>query len=233
MVLKPYYQHGGVTIYHGDCQSIMSDLQARSVDVVVTDPPYFLPAVHYNTRKEWPRSLCDVSILEHFYRDVFTNIGRVLARTGVAYVFCDGQSYPVFFSTAYAHFRKLRPLIWDKLVSFNGYSWRHQHELIMFAEMDEAPSVKTGEGDILRCRAVAIDSREHPAQKPLELLQRLVCKNTEPGGLVLDLFAGSGATLMAAARSGRSAIGIEREERYCEIAAKRLEQEVLPLEAAV
>jgi site-specific DNA-methyltransferase (adenine-specific) len=227
--LTPYYEHGGIVIYHGDCLDVLPGL--LGVDAIVSDPPYFLPAQHYCTRKVFPRSLCDLSMLEHFFRDWFAACAVALKPTGVFYVFCDGQSYPVFFSLVYPHVRRVVPLVWDKQVSFNGYSWRHQHELILFAEMDHAPSVKTGDGDVLRCRAVPVDDRDHPAQKPLELLERLIVKSVPPDGLVCDPFTGSGATLLAAARRGRRAIGIDREERYCEIAAKRLQQEVLPLEA--
>jgi site-specific DNA-methyltransferase (adenine-specific) len=224
MSIKPYYEHGGITIYHGDCLELMPSVSAG---LIVTDPPYFLPARHYATRKEWPRSLCDVSILEEFFRSWFRAAMAALSPDAVLYMFCDGQSYPVFYSLAYPHFKRAVPLVWDKQVSFSGYAWRHQHELILYAERDGSPAVPTGDGDILRCRAVKVDTRDHPAQKPVELLRRLVEKHP---GAVLDPFAGSGATLLAAAQLGRAAVGIEREERYCEIAAKRLEQEVLPLE---
>ena len=68
---------------------------------------------------------------------------------------------------------------------------------------------------------------EHPTQKPLGILRTLIEYSCPPSGVVLDLFAGSGSTLVAAAENGCRAIGIEIEEKYCEIAAKRLSQEVL------
>ena len=71
---------------------------------------------------------------------------------------------------------------------------------------------------------------KHPAQKPLDAVAHIVENVAPPEGVVLDPYAGSGVTLLAAAITGRRAIGIEIEERYCEIAAKRLAQEVLPLE---
>jgi site-specific DNA-methyltransferase (adenine-specific) len=222
--VKPYYEHGGIQIYHGDCREILPDVRA---EVLVTDPPYFLPAAHYSVRSGTSKSVGDLSILEHYFKGVFAEFAGSLPATGSAYVFCDGQSYPIFHRAAYSVFKKLRPLVWDKQVSINGYSWRHQHELVMFCEMESAPSVPTGDGDVLKCRAVPIGERVHLAQKPVELLRKLLGKSA---GLVVDPFCGAGSTLIAASQLGRAAIGIEIEERYCEIAAKRLQQEVLPLE---
>lgn len=69
--------------------------------------------------------------------------------------------------------------------------------------------------------------RCHTTQKPLELMKELVALFTDPGELILDPFMGSGTTLRAAKDCGRKAIGIELEEKYCEVAAKRMRQEVL------
>jgi site-specific DNA-methyltransferase (adenine-specific) len=204
----------------GDCLEILPTLEAGSVDAIVTDPPYFVPAVHYQTRKQFTRSLSDLGMLEHFFKDFFRECARVLKPTGVYYVFCDGQSYPVFYAMAYPHCRRIVPLVWDKQVSINGYSWRHQHELIMFGEMPKAPSVKTGDGDILKCRAVPIDQRDHPAQKPVELLKRLITKSVLEGGVVLDPFMGSAATGIACKETGRGFIGIEKDLRYYELAQR-------------
>lgn len=195
----------------------MAELRAMpdaSVDTVVTDPPYFLPARHYATRKKFPRSLADLSMLEHFYRDWFVETSRVLKPSGCWYVFCDGQSYPAFFAVAYPHAKRAVPLVWDKQVSINGYSWRPSHELILYVERDETPLVPTGDGDILRGRSVKIDDRDHPAEKPVEILRRLIEKSTPIGGLVLDTFAGSGATGRAALECGRSALLVERDAAY-------------------
>ena len=229
--MKPYYERDGVQIFHGESLSVLSAIPAESVDTVLTDPPYFLPASHYSVRSGTSRSIGDLSILEHFAKDVFREMARVLLPTGFLYSFCDGQSYPIFYFAAYPHVARLRPLIWDKAVSINGYAWRHQHELILFAEKKDAPRIPTGDGDVIRTRAVPIRERMHLAEKPVDLLKKLTAKTTPEQGTVLDPFAGSGATLEAARSLGRRAIGIEIEERYCEIAAKRLEQMVLPLEA--
>ena len=230
--MKPYYQDEQTTIYHGDCHEIMPHLPM--VDLVQTDPPYFQPATHYvptRTQGVPKKSIGDMSILELAFKIWCGDLARLLRPTGTIYFFCDGQSYPLAFTALYPHAKHVRPLIWDKMISYNGYTWRHQHELIAWAEMEESPRIETGDGDILRFRGVMQDDRLHPAEKPLDLFKALVAKHAV--GIVLDPFMGSGTTLRAAKDLGRKAIGIEIEERYCEIAVKRLAQEVLPLDAMV
>ena len=230
--MKPYYEHEGITIYHGDCREVLPQLDP--VDLVITDPPYFQPVAHYcpardNTKPR--RSMGDRSVLALAFGIWCDAIAGVIRPTGTAYIFCDGQSYPIVFDAMYSHAHRIRPLIWDKVTSFNGYTWRHQHELIAWAEMSEAVRVKTGDGDILRFRAVPVKERLHPAQKPTELVRRLMAKHD--AGTVLDPFAGSGTALVVARMLDRNAIGIEIEERYCEIAANRLAQEVLQFEKVI
>lgn len=218
---------GRARLILGDCMEWLHMEQLYSVTrvgLIVTDPPYFLPAVHYNTRKEFPRSLTDLSILERYFAEFFELSASALGGRGPCYVFCDGQSYPAFYATAYRHFKKLRPLVWDKVSAFNGYTWRHQHELILFMEGEKCPPVPSGEGDILRFRAVPVEERDHPAQKPVDILKSLIEKHPDNGLAVLDPFMGSGATAVAAVRAGRSFIGIESEPAYFEIACRRVRE---------
>lgn len=226
--MNPYYSDDLVTIYHGDAMDVLPELD--EVGAVITDPPYFQPATHYvPARGAKPiRSLGDTSVLTHAFKAWASEIDRVLSDEGSAYIFCDGQSYASAFA-AFWPLGRVRPLIWDKVVSFNGYTWRHQHELIAWVERPGAKRVPTGDGDIVKERGVPQADRLHPAEKPVALMGRLIAK-TE--GTILDLFLGSGSTLVAAKQAGRKAIGIEIEERYCEIAAMRLQQQVLGLDAA-
>jgi len=217
MTPTPTWESDGVQLYLGDCLSIMPELAAGSVDAVVTDPPYALPA-HYYVRKrgeEQPqRSLGDLSIVEHWFHWVVSYFP-----SGPAYIFCDGQSYAVFFRSCYDKWRRIRPIVWDKVVSFNGYTWRHQFELIAWCDSGE--KLPTGDGDILRFRAVPVDERLHPAEKPIPLLLRLIEKTT---GTILDPFMGSGTTGVACVQTGRKFIGIEIDPGYFEIAKKRISE---------
>lgn len=209
-------------VHHEDCFDTMKRMPDHSVDMILTDPPYFLPATHYQTRKQFSRNFSDLGILEYFYRDLFQQFQRILKPTGVLYMFCDGQSYPLFYYHLFPFCKSVRPLIWDKKTSINGYSWRHQHELILFAEMAQAPKRPTGDGDILRCNAVKVNERQHPAQKPVELLQQLILKSSMEGDVVYDPFAGSGSTIVAARECGRYGIASECGKEYFDIMEKRL-----------
>lgn len=212
---------------------LIRNLPDGCVDIVVTDPPYFLPAAHYSTRKVWPRSLGELGILEGFYKPLFPEIARILDSEGVMYCFCDGQSYPVFYANGYTSFKNQRPVIWDKITSINGYSWRHQHELILFAVKQHSPNVPTGDGDIVRFRAVPINDREHPAEKPLDLLAALISKSAPKDSVVFDPFTGSASTLIAARKCGCHYLGFELSEEYFNIAKNRLEKDMTQADATV
>ena len=211
----------------GDCLELMPELPDKCVDIVITDPPYFLPARHYGARKYFPRTLSDISILDFYFKHFAVGLDRLLKSTGTLYMFCDGQSYPVFYAILYSYFKSLRPLVWDKLTSINGYGWRHQHELIIYAERDEAKPIPTGDGDILKCRAVKIDDREHPAEKPEGIITALMLKSSQPDDVVADFYCGTGVVPKVAKLNNRNFIGIDIDPGYCEIARKRLAQEVL------
>ena len=226
--MKPYYgPHEGITIYHGDCREILPTLEPA--DLVVTDPPYFVPVATYvNAWGAAPtrRMLGDMSVMQWYFDSLLPTIP--LRDSGSAYLFCDAKSYPIFWRAMFPLFKHVRLLVWDKVVSYNGYTWRHQHELVAWGDGENAERVPTGDGDVLRFRGVPQEGRVHPAQKPVDMLATIIGKHA--GGLLLDPFMGSGSTLVAAKNLGRRAIGIEIEERYCEIAAKRMSQEVLNFE---
>ena len=120
-------------------------------------------------------------------------------------------------------------LVWDKGVGRpNRGQFRNHMEYILWASHGALEKVDGYPSALIAVPTVSHTQREHVTQKPAELLRRIFALYLTDG-VVLDPFMGSGTTLVAAAQLGWRAIGIEIEERYCEIAAKRLEQEVLPL----
>lgn len=213
-------------IHNLDCTEALKDMEDNSVDLIVTDPPYFLPVNSYvGKRGEGyvKRHLADTSVLKGFFKQVFAELFRVLKPTGTIYVFCDGQSYPIFYEAMFPYCKYVRPLIWDKMVSYNGYTWRHQHEIIAWGELGEGHRVPTGDGDILKCRGVLQKDRNHPAEKPVELIKKLIAKH-EAAEIVLDPFMGSGSVAVAASQLGRKYVGFELNEDFCNTANRRAEE---------
>ena len=165
--------------------------------------------------------------MESYFRDAFSEAIQPLARTGAFYTFCDSTSYAVFLSVLYAQFDRTQCIVWDKGRGGLGNGWRHSHELIVHGAWDTTEYAEGFRRNVISARTVASVERDHASEKPIEVLAHLI--SAHPTGLVLDPFMGSGTTLRAAKDLGRKAIGIEIEERYCEIAVRRLAQGVLPL----
>lgn len=224
--MTPYYSDDFATIYHGDCRDLLPSLAGAGVvaDLVLTDPPYGLDIGYGRTALG----------LRHIEGDTTTDLllwvvrecPKILADDRWAAVFCgytqvgDVQAE---FATSGLGVKTVG--VWDKGVPTLGEGIRNQYELFVLARLGNAPERFCG-GNLWRCTQPG-GRPEHPHQKPISILRRLVENYSEPGGLVLDPCMGSGSTLRAAKDCGRRSIGIELEEAYCDIAARRLGQEVL------
>lgn len=218
------------SIVQGDNRDLIQHVPNASIDLLVTDPPYFLPAQSYVAARgsSSKRSLADTTILQTYFDVMFEQFARVLKPTGTSYVFCDAQSYPVIYRSMYQYFKYVRLLIWDKIVSYNGYTWRHQHELIAWGEGFEAERISTGNGDVLQCRAVLQKDRVHGAEKPVKLLRDLIAKHGA-GNLVFDPYAGSCPTAVAAKITSNHYLCFEFEKPNVEIGRKRVNDAKLAL----
>jgi site-specific DNA-methyltransferase (adenine-specific) len=213
VTLQPYYDDGRVTIYHGDCREILCAIEA---DVLVTDPPYGID--HSSNRPGAPRrGRAIIGDADTATRDA------VLAQWGErpSIVFGSWRNPPQTVRGV---------LVWDKGGHVGmgdlSFPWKQNWECIFVAGEGFAGQRGTG---VLRHNALPPWGGviTHPHEKPVELLRALLLKC--PPGVILDPFMGSGTTLRAAKDHGRQAIGIEIEERYCEIAARRCAQDVLDL----
>lgn len=214
--MKPYYEDEWVTLYHGDCLQITEWLAA---DVLVTDPPYGM-AYSSGMNRDRRNAKPGQPIASDHSTDA----------RDAALVLWGGRPALMF-----GRWDQPRPaatrarLIWDKTpCGFMGdlsLPWGPAEEEIYV--IGSGFSGKR-EANILRApmlMSADADRPAHPTPKPLGLMQALIAKC--PPGTIADPFAGSGSTLVAAKALGRKAIGVELEERYCEIAARRLAQDVL------
>ena len=231
--MQPYYDRDGITIYCGDCRDVLPHLPPASVDLVLTDPPY---GVAYSTghRQRVARSstrLAHDLATSPLLNDTATALVPLLNDTATAYVFAAPKRLDDVLPIVRTIGDVPNVLCWDKgnctagdLETTYGPQW----EAIIYARRARVPLVGGRDRDVLKFSRGNTAQYHHPTQKPTDLLRYLIRRH--PPGLVLDPFMGSGSTLVAAQLEGRRAIGIELEERYCEIAVRRLQQAVLPLE---
>ena len=227
--MRPYYEHAGITIYHGDCRDVLPQVNA---DVLVTDPPYGLNlGRHGGAKDQRTRELRRGAYAS--YDDTENNFCSVVV-PGVVLALGRVKRGAVF-SPAPSAWRLPAP---DTLGAIyipaaNGRSpWGFQNiaPVLLYGT---APNLNLGaKQTATRSRGRAMVELGHPCPKPVEWMTWLVDLASTKSDVVLDPFMGSGTTLVAAKNLGRKAIGIEIEERYCEIAAKRLAQEQLPLDTA-
>ena len=214
-MLDPYYRDDHCTIYHGDCLELIDGLK---FDLIVTDPPY---GSNYSSTKVGP------------YRGTsIANDHSTEARDAVLAVLGDRPAL-VFGEWRNPVHEAKQALIWDKGLSAGGLGdmripWKRNWEMIFV--LGTGFTGHRGSGVLSGYNVVthASKGRVHPNMKHVRLMRALISKC--PPGTILDPFMGSGSTLRAAKDFGRHAIGIEIEERYCEIAAQRCAQEVLAFE---
>lgn len=238
MTTAPYYQDELVTLYHGDCREITPRFDDQSVDCVITDPPYSAKT-HEATRtnntahgRRGNRVLSGSfgfdSVTTEEVATILAEAGRVTRRWVVAnldysHAFALEQSPP-------SGLRLLRIGIWIKTnpnPQISGDRPAQGWESIAYLHRADLRPSWNGGGRACNFVLPSSQGGGHPTTKPLPMVTQFVRMFTNPGDLILDPFAGSGTTLRAAKDEGRRAIGIELDERYCEIAAKRLSQGVL------
>ncbi len=201
-MIEPYYDVDGITIYHGDCRDVLPHIKA---DMVVTDPPYNIGCEYLSY---------DDSMTTTAYKEWVDEWWALLPAAG-RLVFCGVGNLK--------HWTRLDPVAigcWYKPGSpsrANPFQWNEWEPVLLWG-------LAFAQSDVWRYpTSRQPDVGNHPCPKPIGLLTQILkkCKNK---GAILDPFVGSGTTLVAAKRLGRKAIGIEIEEKYCEIAVKRLAQ---------
>lgn len=223
-----------------DCLDGLASVPDNSVDLIVTDPPYFLSMGHAgsstNARAGGSemlnsnRAFNDLAICTPFYRQLFQEFRRVLKENGSFYFFTDWRGYAYYFPLINAELPVRNLIVWDKK-SGPGSFYSFAHELVIFGTY--RPKTKGGVGTNV-WRIAAFNSgakktngeKQHPTQKPVEILTKMIEDSSEPGDTVLDTFMGSGSTAVACLRTGRNYIGFELDEKYHAIAMQRVADEV-------
>jgi site-specific DNA-methyltransferase (adenine-specific) len=254
--MKPFYDHAGVTLWRGDCLSVMLDLP-HGVDAIIADPPYG------QTAGTWDSAI-PIDTL-------WSRIGRVSKQQAAIVLFGSQPFSSSLVMSNPAWFR--HEWIWRKnrgsnfantvrepmkehesiLVFSRGgwtynpqmqeregggaervkYDFNHRTKTANYGQFSGMEGVRQTEMRVpSSVQKFNTETGFHPTQKPVALMEYLIRTYTNEGDTVLDFTCGSGTTGVACVRSGRKFIGIERETDFIEIAARRISQTVLPLAIA-
>lgn len=251
-MVVPYYEHGGITIFHGDCREVLPTLTPASFDMALADPPYG------DTSLDWDvRDLSWLDLSE-----------PAIKATGSVWCFGSLRMFMAQAMDLARAWRIAQDVVWEKHNGSGFHADRfkrvHEHAVQLYrtdspwesvykhpvttpdatprtvrrkkraphwGEIGEGHYVSQDGGPRLMRSVIYVRSchgeADHPTQKPTGILRPLIEYSCPPGGAVLDPTMGAGSALVAAKEMGRRAVGIEIQERYCEAAAKRLSQETL------
>jgi DNA modification methylase len=209
-----------ITIINGDCIKGMQELVEGSVDAVIADPPY---GIDYENTKG-VRILNDKRPYIWFLSEAY----RVLRDSSACLVFCRWDVLPDFKrAMELAGFRVKAQVVWDKESHGMGDckgNFAPCHELILFGVKGRYIFPGKRPNDVIHCPKVPSAHMRHPNEKPMALMEALIRAVTREGETILDPFLGSGPTAQACRNTGRKLIGYELEQKYCEIAKKRIEE---------
>ncbi|MBC7939100.1 MAG: site-specific DNA-methyltransferase [Chitinophagaceae bacterium] len=224
-----YYRDERVTLHHGDCREVLAGMDDGTVDAVITDPPY-TDRTHSNARATTLKNGVDqfASISTEDVRAILSECARVSKGWVIATL--DYHHAVDFDSNPPDGLRMMRIGVWVKTnptPQLTGDRPAQGWESIAYMHRVGGRAAWNGGGAHGNYVSRIADATGHPTTKPLPMVSDWVRRFTNPGGLILDPFVGSGTTLRAALDEGRHAIGCEIEERFCEIAAKRLASDVL------
>ncbi len=243
--MKPYYSNNDFALYQGDCNQVLQQI-SNKVDMIFADPPYFLSklSIAHGIRKdaykgEWDlaRSLDDINA---FNREWLSNCRDLLTEKGTIWV---SGTYHNIFSVAVCMqelgYKILNVIVWHKndvARLITDLRFNFEAEYIIWARKDEKVPhffnynlMRTINGgrsmpDVWSTPSVGLWEKKcgkHPTQKPLRLLYRMILSCTHEGDSILDPFAGSCTTGIAANLTGRKFIGIEKENEYLDLGIKR------------
>ena len=232
--MKPYYEDtkSGIVIWHGDCRTILPTLP--KVDLVLTDPP-FSEYTHANAKSNrnlgYGNKAIDFKAIDFkAIEETFSLLGRICDRWLVS--FLDWRHIAQLELSPPEPWEFVRFGVWVKtnpMPQISADRPANGWDGIAYLHKVGVKKEWNGGGNHGNWIGGVVTDGIHPTGKPLDLILLIISRFSNTTNTILDPFMGSGTTLRAAKDLGRKAIGIEIEERYCEIAARRLAQEVFAL----
>jgi len=211
-----------------DCLEELPKIEDNSIDCIITDPPYFI-GFNSSAKEGGRQDYGNFTMLKPLFSILFKEFERILKPDGRVFMFTDWRTYPIVNICASEFMRVSNLIVWDYGWIKAGTQFRFTHEFIVHATMHKAKSPKDrAMSDVWRIKPINFTTkRNHPAEKPVEIIRRMLKECTEEGDLILDCFMGSGTTAIACKQLNRNFLGFEINQRYIDTYNSRLEQDNL------
>ena len=220
-----------MTIYQGDALELLPTISRGSVHAVITDPPFVIGAVSAGNMASKAGGWADMMNSSIWFTAWYKQVDRILRQDGVFWTCCTWRSLPVVMRAAIdAGLPITSCAVWDKEWIGPGgtQGLRPSYEMIALLCRPDFSIPDRGVADIIKSKVGSYKPNGHPAEKPIDLMRKLINISALPeGALIVDPFMGSGTTARAAKDAGFRFVGIEAEEQWCEVAASRCAQENL------
>lgn len=214
-------------IINGDSLLLMQDIPSETFDMCLTDPPYGM-----NYQSSWRTEKHEKIALDEgieWFKPFAKELFRVMKENTHTYVFCNEYAISHFRDWLEdAGFTNKRTLVWVKNNHTSGDlegDYGNKTEFILYAQKGRREL--NGHRDTNVLNFVRVNTENHPTEKPVDLCRYLINKSSAIGEVIFDPFMGSGTTLVASKSENRGGYGIELSKKYCEVARRRLEQDLL------
>ena len=214
-------------LYQGDCLKIMGGIKDKSVDLIVTDPPYLMN-YQSNRRKKEDRfdKIKNDKGNYMLIQDYLEECHRIMKDNTAIYCFCSWHNIDFFKNEFEKHFKLKNILVWNKNNHGTGDlkgSYAPKHEFILFGHKGRTLLREKRIADVIDCPKISSNKLTHPTEKPQDLLEIFIKQSSDVGSIIFDGFMGTGSCGIAAKKLNRNFIGIELDEKYFNIAKDRLE----------
>ena len=214
-------------LYQGDCLEVMGGIKDKSVDLIVTDPPYLMN-YQSNRRKKEDRfdKIKNDKGNYTLIQDYLEECHRIMKDNTAIYCFCSWHNIDFFKNEFEKYFKLKNILVWNKNNHGTGDlkgSYAPKHEFILFGHKGRTLLREKRIADVIDCPKISSNKLTHPTEKPQDLLEIFIKQSSDEGSIIFDGFMGTGSCGIAAKKLSRNFIGIELDEKYFNIAKDRLE----------
>lgn len=219
------YRSENVQLLKGDCLELMKDLPNESIDMILCDPPYLMNYQSGRRKDKFKKIDNDVDAYE-LIKETLKESYRVMKDNTSIYMFCSWHHVDFFKQAIEKEFKLKNIIVWNKNNHGAGDlkgAYAPKHEFVLYAHKGRSTFNEKRIPDVIDCAKVIGKNMLHPTEKPIDLLELFIERNSKEKEVVLDMFMGSGTTGVACKNLDREFIGMELDEGYFNIAKERIE----------